>query len=175
MNFKLTVLIIKRDRLQAELDKKTFSLPKDVNTKILKIFQKEILTFENRKQQVRGKIRILEANARQKILEIKELENRIKGRENSLEFAFKRFQISKGLEKDNLATKMEVLDLENEYEQLKSEITELKTSLQKAKEAHTEAKQRAKALTLDFNREVSEELGLVEIALAQARAAQDGL
>mgnify|MGYP001433711067 FL=1 len=162
-------LIIKRDRLQAELDKKTFSLPKDVNTKILKIFQKEILTFENRKQQVRGKIRILEANARQKILEIKELENRIKGRENSLEFAFKRFQISKGLEKDNLATKMEVLDLENEYEQLKSEITELKTSLQKAKEAHTEAKQRAKALTLDFNREVSEELGLVEIALAQAR------
>jgi len=162
-------LIIKRDRLQAELDKKTFSLAKDVNTKILKIFQKEILTFENRKQQVRGKIRILEANARQKILEIKELENRIKGRENSLEFAFKRFQISKGLEKDNLATKMEVLDLENEYEQLKSEITELKTSLQKAKEAHTEAKQRAKALTLDFNREVSEELGLVEIALAQAR------
>ena len=118
---------------------------------------------------MRGKIRILEANARQKILEIKELENRIKGRENSLEFAFKRFQISKGLEKDNLATKMEVLDLENEYEQLKSEITELKTSLQKAKEAHTEAKQRAKALTLDFNREVSEELGLVEIALAQAR------
>ena len=162
-------LIIKRDRLQAELDKKTFSLPEDVNTKILKIFQKEILTFENRKQQVRGKIRILEANARQKILEIKELENRINGRENSLEFAFKRFQISKGLEKDNLATKMEVLDLENEYEQLKSEITELKTSLQKAKEAHTEAKQRAKALTLDFNREVSEELGLVEIALAQAR------
>ena len=162
-------LIIKRDRLQAELDKKTFSLPGDVNTKILKIFQKEILTFENRKQQVRGKIRILEANARQKILEIKELENRIKGRENSLEFAFKRFQISKGLEKDNLATKMEVLDLENEYEQLKSEITELRTSLQKAKEAHTEAKQRAKALTLDFNREVSEELGLVEIALAQAR------
>ena len=162
-------LIIKRDRLQAELDKKTFSLPEDVNTKILKIFQKEILTFENRKQQVRGKIRILEANARQKILEIKELENRIKGRENSLEFAFKRFQISKGLEKDNLATKMEVLDLENEYEQLKSEITELRTSLQKAKEAHTEAKQRAKALTLDFNREVSEELGLVEIALAQAR------
>ena len=162
-------LIIKRDRLQAELDKKTFSLPGDVNTKILKIFQKEILTFENRKQQVRGKIRILEANARQKILEIKELENRIKGRENSLEFAFKRFQISKGLEKDNLATKMEVLDLENEYEQLKSEITELRTSIQKAKEAHTEAKQRAKALTLDFNREVSEELGLVEIALAQAR------
>ena len=162
-------LIIKRDRLQAELDKKTFSLPEDVNPKILKIFQKEILTFENRKQQVRGKIRILEANARQKILEIKELENRIKGRENSLEFAFKRFQISKGLEKDNLATKMEVLDLENEYEQLKSEITELKTSLQKAKEAHTEAKQRAKALTLDFNREVSEELGLVETALAQAR------
>ena len=162
-------LIIKRDRLQAELDKKTFFLPRDVNTKILKIFQKEILTFENRKQQVRGKIRILEANARQKILEIKELENRIKGRENSLEFAFKRFQISKGLEKDNLATKMEVLDLENEYEQLKSEITELRTSLQKAKEAHTEAKQRAKALTLDFNREVSEELGLVEIALAQAR------
>ena len=162
-------LIIKRDRLQAELDKKTFSLPEDVNPKILKIFQKEILTFENRKQQVRGKIRILEANARQKILEIKELENRIKGRENSLEFAFKRFQISKGLEKDNLATKMEVLDLENEYEQLKSEIIELKTSLQKAKEAHTEAKQRAKALTLDFNREVSEELGLVETALAQAR------
>ena len=162
-------LVIKRDRLQAELDKQRFSLPKNVDAKIRKIFQKEILAFENRKQQVNGSIRILEANARQKILEKKELESRIKGRKNSLEFAFKRLQISKGLEKDNLATKMEVLDLENEYEQLKSEIAELQTSLQKAREAHTEARQRATALTLDFNREVSEELGRVEIALAQTR------
>ena len=162
-------LVIKRDRLQAELDKQRFSLPKNVDAKIRKIFQKEILAFENRKQQVNGSIKILEANARQKILEIKELESRIKGRKNSLEFAFQRLQISKGLEKDNLATKMEVLDLENEYEQLKSEIAELQTSLQKAREAHTEARQRATALTLDFNREVSEELGRVEIALAQTR------
>lgn len=162
-------LVIKRDRLQAELDKQRFSLPKNVDAKIRKIFQKEILAFENRKQQVNGSIRILEANARQKILEKKELESRIKGRKNSLEFAFKRLQISKGLEKDNLATKMEVLDLENEYEQLKSEIAELQSSLQKAREAHTEARQRATALTLDFNREVSEELGRVEIALAQTR------
>jgi adhesin transport system membrane fusion protein len=84
-----------------------------------------------------------------------------------LEFALKRLQISKSLEKDNLTTKMEVLDLENEYGQLKSEIAELQTSLQRAKEAHTEARQRATSLTLDFNREVSEELGRVEIALAQ--------
>ena len=162
-------LIIKRDRLQAELDKQTFSLPDNVASKVKKIFQKEILTFENRKQQIKGKIRILDAKARQKILEIKELESRVKGRTNSLVFALKRLQISKGLEKDSLATKMEVLDLENEYEQLKSEIAELKASLQKAKEAHTEAKQRSKAHTLDFNREVSEELGRVEIALAQTR------
>ena len=162
-------LIIKRDRLQAELDKQTFSLPDNVDSKVKKIFQKEILTFENRKQQIKGKIRILDAKARQKILEIKELESRVKGRTNSLVFALKRLQISKGLEKDSLATKMEVLDLENEYEQLKSEIAELKASLQKAKEAHTEAKQRSKAHTLDFNREVSEELGRVEIALAQTR------
>ena len=162
-------LIIKRDRLQAELDKQTFTLPDNVDSKVKKIFQKEILTFENRKQQINGKIRILDAKARQKILEIKELESRVKGRTNSLVFALKRLQISKGLEKDSLATKMEVLDLENEYEQLKSEIAELKASLQKAKEAHTEAKQRSKAHTLDFNREVSEELGRVEIALAQTR------
>ena len=70
---------------------------------------------------------------------------------------------------------MEVLDLENEYEQLKSEITELRTSLQKAKEAHTEAKQRAKALTLDFNREVSEELDCRNSAGSVKGAAQDGL
>ena len=81
-------LVIKRDRLQAELDKQRFSLPKNVDAKIRKIFQKEILAFENRKQQVNGSIKILEANARQKILEIKELESRIKGRKNSLEFAF---------------------------------------------------------------------------------------
>jgi|APSaa5957512535_1039671.scaffolds.fasta_scaffold22395_3 membrane fusion protein, adhesin transport system len=160
-------LVIKRDRLQAELDKQPFSLPENVDVKIRKIFQKEILTFDNRKRQVNGSIKILEANARQKILEIKELESRIKGRKTSLEFALKRLQISKSLEKDNLTTKMEVLDLENEYGQLKSEIAELQTSLQRAKEAHTEARQRATSLTLDFNREVSEELGRVEIALAQ--------
>ncbi len=169
IELKVAGLIIKRDRLQAELDKQTFTLPDNVDSKVKKIFQKEILTFENRKQQINGKIRILDAKARQKILEIKELESRVKGRTNSLVFALKRLQISKGLEKDSLATKMEVLDLENEYEQLKSEIAELKASLQKAKEAHTEAKQRSKAHTLDFNREVSEELGRVEIALAQTR------
>ena len=160
-------LEIKRDRLQAELDKQRFSLPKNVDAKIRKIFQKEILTFDNRKRQVNGSIKILEANARQKILEIKELESRIKGRETSLKLALKRLQIAESLEKDNLSTKMEVLDLENEYAQLKSEISELQTSLQRAKEAHTEARQRATSLTLDFNREVSEELGRVETALAQ--------
>ena len=160
-------LIIKRDRLQAELDKQRFSLPENVDAKIRKIFQKEILTFDNRKRQVNGSIKILEANARQKILEIKELESRIKGRETSLKLALKRLQIAESLEKDNLSTKMEVLDLENEYAQLKSEISELQTSLQRAKEAHTEARQRATSLTLDFNREVSEELGRVETALAQ--------
>lgn len=160
-------LVIKRDRLQAELDKQRFSLPENVDAKIRKIFQKEILTFDNRKRQVNGSIKILEANARQKILEIKELESRIKGRETSLKLALKRLQIAESLEKDNLSTKMEVLDLENVYGQLKSEIAELQTSLQRAKEAHNEARQRAKALTLDFNREVSEELGRVEIALAQ--------
>jgi adhesin transport system membrane fusion protein len=160
-------LEIKRDRLQAELDKQRFSLPKNVDAKIRKIFQKEILTFDNRKRQVNGSIKILEANARQKILEIKELESRIKGRETSLKLALKRLQIAESLEKANLSTKMEVLDLENEYAQLKSEIAELQTSLQRAKEAHTEARQRATSLTLDFNREVSEELGRVEIALAQ--------
>jgi len=160
-------LEIKRDRLQAELDKQRFSLPENVDAKIRKIFQKEILTFDNRKRQVNGSIKILEANARQKILEIKELESRIKGRETSLKLALKRLQIAESLEKDNLSTKMEVLDLENEYAQLKSEISELQTSLQRAKEAHTEARQRATSLTLDFNREVSEELGRVEIALAQ--------
>ena len=160
-------LEIKRDRLQAELDKQRFSLPKNVDAKIRKIFQKEILTFDNRKRQVNGSIKILEANARQKILEIKELESRIKGRETSLKLALKRLQIAESLEKANLSTKMEVLDLENEYAQLKSEILELQTSLQRAKEAHTEARQRATSLTLDFNREVSEELGRVETALAQ--------
>ena len=160
-------LEIKRDRLQAELDKQRFSLPKNVDAKIRKIFQKEILTFDNRKRQVNGSIKILEANARQKILEIKELESRIKGRETSLKLALKRLQIAESLEKANLSTKMEVLDLENEYAQLKSEISELQTSLQRAKEAHTEARQRATSLTLDFNREVSEELGRVETALAQ--------
>ena len=160
-------LIIKRDRLQAELDKQRFSLPDNVDAKIRKIFQKEILTFDNRKRQVNGSIKILEANARQKILEIKELESRIKGRETSLKLALKRLQIAESLEKANLSTKMEVLDLENEYAQLKSEISELQTSLQRAKEAHTEARQRATSLTLDFNREVSEELGRVETALAQ--------
>jgi len=160
-------LEIKRDRLQAELDKQRFSLPENVDAKIRKIFQKEILTFDNRKRQVNGSIKILEANARQKILEIKELESRIKGRETSLKLALKRLQIAESLEKANLSTKMEVLDLENEYAQLKSEISELQTSLQRAKEAHTEARQRATSLTLDFNREVSEELGRVETALAQ--------
>jgi len=160
-------LEIKRDRLQAELDKQRFSLPENVDAKIRKIFQKEILTFDNRKRQVNGSIKILEANARQKILEIKELESRIKGRETSLKLALKRLQIAESLEKANLSTKMEVLDLENEYAQLKSEISELRTSLQRAKEAHTEARQRSTSLTLDFNREVSEELGRVETALAQ--------
>jgi adhesin transport system membrane fusion protein len=75
-------LVIKRDRLQAELDKQPFSLPENVDVKIRKIFQKEILTFDNRKRQVNGSLKILEANARQKILEIKELESRIKGRKN---------------------------------------------------------------------------------------------
>ena len=72
-------LVIKRDRLQAELDK-AFLPPQECRCKNSENFSKEILAFENRKQQVNGSIKILEANARQKILETKELETVIKGR-----------------------------------------------------------------------------------------------
>ena len=46
-------LVIKRDRLQAELDKQRFSLPEDVDAKIRKIFKKEILTFEKDRKSTR--------------------------------------------------------------------------------------------------------------------------
>tara|TARA_Y100001970_G_scaffold188055_1_gene228740 strand:+ start:3787 stop:5076 length:1290 start_codon:yes stop_codon:yes gene_type:complete len=169
LQLQLNGLRIKRERLQAELDKKQFLLPIKQDSRTQKIIQKEILAFENRKEQVIGKTRILKAKSRQKVLEIRELESRIQGRKNSLSLAKKRLLISKDLEKNKLVTRMEALDLENEYEQLKSEISELKSSLQRAEEAVKEANQRAKTQLLDFNREVSEELGNVEIAIAQTK------
>ena len=161
--------LIKRARLQAELDNKKFELPIQKNINTQDIIRKELQNFEARKKQIVGKTRILRANSRQKKLEINELDSRIFGRKNSLALAKKRFSISRELEKNNLVTRMEALDLQNEYEQLESEIAELKSSRERAKEALREANERADAELLNFKREVSEEMGTVEVAIAQIK------
>ena len=169
LKLRLNGFLIKGERLQAELNGKDFNLSAIKGKRVKNIILKELSSFENRKKQILANKEILNTRARQKRLEIKELESRLQGRKNSLALSKQRLEILKKLAKDKLVTRMEILDHEKEYEELRSEISELENSLQRSREALDEARQRSKFQMLDFKRDVSEELGKVEIAIAQIR------
>lgn len=162
-------LLVKRARLRAEAEGTPLKFPADLGNGMADIVESERETYASRKREIESSLELLRKQTRQRELEVRELETKLKGREANLRLALKRFAMSKDLVKNDLVPKIEHLALENEVETLRSTVSEFRSSLPKVREALAEAKEREVMTLLNFRSGVREEMGQVEVAIARNR------
>ena len=162
-------LTAKRERLMAEASGKPLRFSEKLIKAVPDLVRSERATFESRRRQMNSTLEVLRARTKQRALEVAELRSTLKGREANLKLLNRRFEMSQSLLENNLVPKMEHLALESEVESLRTTIAELKSSLPKLRAALAEAREREQAEELNFRRGVIEEIGQVELAIAQNR------
>jgi adhesin transport system membrane fusion protein len=162
-------LELKKTRLQAEATDSTPAFPPASDSAMSALIENERATLETRRKQQKSNLEILHAQERQRELEIEEITSRLDGRLASLKLADERLAMSKALEKDQLITRMEVLDLTDTVAKLKSEIAELRSSLPRSRESLEEARRRIQNAKLDVQRDATEEIGKIDLAIASIR------
>jgi len=162
-------LSAKRERLMAEAEGRALRFSEKLSKAVPDLVRSERATYEGRRRQMKSTLDVLRSRTRQRVLEVEEAKSTLKGRESNLRLMTQRLDMSRSLLEKNLVPKMEHLALESEVESLRTTIAELKSSLPKLRAALAEAREREQAETLNFRRGVIEEIGQVELAIAQNR------
>jgi len=105
----------------------------------------------------------------QRELEVSEYEARRASVRRSLPLVEERFRLSRSLLAEELTPCMEHLERERELEELRGDLARLNANLPRAQAALAEARENAREIELEFRREISEQIALVELEIARER------
>jgi len=105
----------------------------------------------------------------QRELEVSEYEARRASVRRSLPLVEERFRLSRSLLAEELTPRMEHLERERELEELRGDLARLNANLPRAQAALAEARENAREIELEFRREISEQIALVELEIARER------
>ncbi len=169
LRLQIDGLTIKRTRLMAEAAAKPLRFSEKLIKSVPDLVRSERATFESRRAQNTATLSVLRSRTRQRVLAVTEVKSTLKGRESNLRLMTQRLAMSQSLLENNLVPKMEHLALESDVETLRTTIAELRSSLPKLRAALAEARDREQVEKLNFRRGVMEEIGQVELAIAQNR------
>ncbi|MFO7605592.1 MAG: HlyD family type I secretion periplasmic adaptor subunit [Desulfurivibrionaceae bacterium] len=151
---KLDALRGRDARLLAELTgKDSIDFPEEL--KDSKVIQVETAAWRARRAQLAEEVQVLEALGRQKKSELAEIKAKQKNLLEELVLAQKRHHVIKGLEKNNAASELEVLDSQMRIQQLKSQISEAANGAPRLQAAVSEAESRVKEASARFRAEAS--------------------
>jgi adhesin transport system membrane fusion protein len=106
----------------------------------------------------------------QRVLEVTELQARRSTLSKSLPLVQERFRLSKSLLDEDLTPRMEHLEREREFEEIKGEIVRLNASLPRVEAALAEAEENGREIELEFRRAVSEQITLVQLEIERERS-----
>ena len=169
LRLQIDGLKIKRTRLMAEAAAKPLRFSEKLIKTVPYLVRSERATFESRRRQNSATLSVLRSRTRQRVLAVAEVESTLKGRESNLRLMMRRLVMSQSLLENNLVPKMEHLALESDVESLRTTIAELRSSLPKLRAALAETREREQVEKLNFLRGVMEEIGQIELAIAQNR------
>jgi len=136
----------------------------------------DLLAMEQRRfdafeQEIKSTVSVLMERTNQRQLEAKQIRSRQQTLKNDLDLAREEFVMSGQLLKDGLMSKVDHLRLRREVQKLDGELTELATARPRAEAAISEAKKQMQTEIVRFRRRAGEELGKVELDIAQTREA----
>ena len=129
----------------------------------------EMHTYEARRTELDSTIRVLENQVRQRELEVKQLKAKRESNEKDITLGREELEISEKLLEQKLTGKFEHLKLQRDMESKEGEMAVLAQAIPRAESAVVEARERIEEERFKFRRRAQEELGDVEVQIAQTK------
>lgn len=161
-------------RLQAELEERGIDFPPEVLTEARRVAIDETALFNARQAALQSELEILRHQASQRDQEVAELKNRLTQLERSATLAADELSITEPLAAKRVVSKVDLLRLKRQVNDLQGELESARLSLPRLKLAQREAHRRIEDRFLNFQAEAQRELTTVQTeaaALAEVVAA----
>ncbi|MGE4279796.1 MAG: HlyD family type I secretion periplasmic adaptor subunit [Magnetospirillum sp.] len=170
LQVRLDGLMLQAARLRAELSgATTVVFPEEESTRQPTLMRAEQRNFDARRQANRSNMTVLQDQARQKMLEVQELETRQRALAGSLRLARQRLAMSTDLMKSGLTAKMEHVQLESQVEDLDGQMETVRAGIPRAQAASAEAKSRIELEQANLARATQGELAEAELNIARTK------
>ncbi|MCR6630745.1 MAG: HlyD family type I secretion periplasmic adaptor subunit [Magnetospirillum sp.] len=170
LQVRLDGLTLQRARLRAEVaGSANVDFPADEAKRQPVLLASEQRNFDSRRQALRATLAVLQDQARQKQLEVQELETRQRALASNLRLSRERLAMSNELMKSGLTAKMEHVALQGQVEELEGQLESVRASIPRAQAGGAEAKSRIEEEQARFVRTAQGELSEVELNVARTR------
>ena len=166
---RLDGAILRRARLTAETTGAALALPAEASGRQPSVAEAERQGFAARRRELESSLTVLKEQARQRELEVQELEAKRKAVGNNLALARERLKMSASLLEEGLVARMEHLRLQSEVESLQGEMEGLAPAIPRARAAVAEAAQRLREAEIKFRRDAQDQLGDAEQTIARVQ------
>jgi len=135
----------------------------------------ESILFRNRVQELKSSVQVLKSQLNQKRQELKEIRAKKEQLEKNLELVQLQRKTIKNLVQSGAKSKVELINIEREYQQLKGDLKSAELSMPRSRYAINEANNKISEKIRAFRSEASKEYQriLVELNKAQARKVSD--
>ncbi len=134
--------------------------------------ESESRLFENRVQELKSSIRVLESQLNQKRQELTEIRSKKKQLEASLQLVKVQRNTIKELVLSGAKSKVDLINIEKEYQQLKGDLRAAELSIPRSNYAISETKNKISEKIRQFQTEASKELQRILVELNKAEARQ---
>ncbi len=162
----LDQLEIKSIRLRAEAEGKAFSLPEDHRFPP-DLFLQEMELYQSRQEELQGNRQVLEQQSLQKSQEISELQAKNQQLKTSLELLNKELELTRPLADEGAISRVELLRLEREVNDLQGELNAASLALPRARAGLREVEEKLENLNVVFRREAREELNKINLEFSR--------
>lgn len=166
---RLDALTLNLDRVRAEAEGLEPEFSPDVAARRPEFVRAERQAFEARRGALQSRLAVLSTQLQQRQSELGEHRARRASLRAGIELAKEELRMSADLLKDGLVPKMEHVRRERELEELSGDLAALEQKIPRAAAAIEELRETERETRLKFVREAKEELGRVQVAMAQVR------
>ena len=154
--------------INKKIPKLNFS--KDIKNKSSDYIRSESILFENRVEELKSSIRVFNSQLNQKRQELSEIRSKLKQLKLSLKLVKSQRHTIKRLVQSGVKSKVDMIVIEKEYQQLLGDIRSAQLSIPRSNYAINEAKNRANEKIRQFKTQAATKLQEISVQIRKAEA-----